>query len=297
MEKLTLELKPHIDYKESITIVGDSCIIFNKISFEKNRYLKPQSKTICCNIMSLIANNFIISYLNKEISKPFNVTIEINNPSIISDEFNAHDPKVMNLAIMAKAKFNTPLEFTFNPIQLKFFMLWVSLNMSYTDDIDHLFWFGKDNPLKDIGNSKMKISATCIKLTLHLLNTENKEIGEMIAKNVKIDNAIYYNEDNKTTIQSNNVIMNDYDINGQKVKMMYPQNKEEGNFIILANSGYKSKKECIINSYTQKISIKNYVYFFRLNTVYSLLGFLQLSVPDYEIIPYKPNNCKGSCKC
>jgi hypothetical protein len=250
-----------------------------------------------------VGNGFKTSYLNEEIAKPFDLAIEINNAAITSDEFNVHNPKcnfpynllVMNLAMMTKAKFSTALEFTLNSIQLKFLMLCLSLNMSYTDDLDHLFWFVQDSPLKNIGNTKMKISAACSKITFHLLNTENKEIGEIIAKNVKIDNATYYNEDNKTTIQSSNVVMNDYDIDGKKVKMIYPQSK--GDFIVLANAGYRNRKDCITNAYIWKINMKNYVYSFRINTVYSMLHLLQLSLPDYEIIPYKPNKCKNCCEC
>lgn len=203
----------------------------------------------------------------------------------------------MNLAMISKASFITPLHLTFNPTQLNFIMQCLSLNLSYTDNLDHYFWFVQDCPLKAVGNSKSEISANCTKVTLVLLNTENKEVAELSSRGLKIDNAIYYNEESKTTLRSSNMVMKDYDVEGRKVHMAYPRSRsEKENFIVLGSASFKKRKDCVVNNYRWKITIKNYVYAFRLNTMYSLLQVLKLSLPDYETIPFKPNNCTAAHK-
>ena len=74
-------------------VASEEIIISNKIVFEKERYIKKELNSVCCNVVSMMINELSILYMNQTIVQPFDITIDTSNAYVSSDEYNSHNPK------------------------------------------------------------------------------------------------------------------------------------------------------------------------------------------------------------
>jgi len=199
---------------------------------------------------------------------------------------------VVNLAILVKVYIDQPLNVILTPFQLNFLIQCLSLNVDYKDDLNEYFHFEKDKPYKLEDGLELEINTHIKKATLQLLDTDETEVAEIQAQGLDIETLFNWNEDIKATITTDTAIISDYDINGNKVPMAHSKlhnEEEESKLQVIVQASVNKAKS--VSLYNAKVSLEGFVYTFRLNTLHMLLHVVNLAVPDYEILPYKPYKC------
>eukprot|EP00826_Nyctotherus_ovalis_P022470 TRINITY_DN17413_c0_g2_i3.p4 TRINITY_DN17413_c0_g2~~TRINITY_DN17413_c0_g2_i3.p4 ORF type:complete len:123 (-),score=18.47 TRINITY_DN17413_c0_g2_i3:11-379(-) len=85
-------------------------------------------------------------------------------------------------------------------------------------------------------------------------------------------------------VLAKNFIIQDFDMDGNKVPMFYSK-KEGESFAVVLETGGLQRDGVNLTQYKCRMSADGQIYIFRMNTMYLLLHCLYVSIPDYEIIP------------
>lgn len=185
-----------------------------------------------------------------------------------------------------------------SPSQLNFLIQCLSLNVSYTDDLDEHFYFGQDKPYKLEDGSKFEVSAIIKEINLQLLDTNEKEVMQVQAQRLSIESLFYWNEEVKTTISADAALIADHNIGGNKTSMLHAKLNDEGRnskVAVIVQVSTVRNKERVVSLYSTRVVLEECLYVFRLNTLLMVLHVADLIVPDYEALPYKPYRCKLWC--
>ena len=197
---------------------------------------------------------------------------------------------VVNLEYIADVELNVPLSLELNAEKLCYVMQCLHLNFNYTDGLDELFHFEQDKPCVEVDEGKFVVTVHCPGLRAKFSDTENKQLLELQSQGVEVDAHVYWNGTSVIKIKTSNLILHDFDMNDNKVPALYSKEKNEDFFVTLETTTLK-RDTLILMEYKCRMEVNKQILLLRLNTVYLLLHNLYASIPDYEIIPFKPNNC------
>jgi hypothetical protein len=197
---------------------------------------------------------------------------------------------VVNLEYVANVELDVPLSFELNPERLCYMMQCLHLNFSFTDGLDELFHFGQDKPCVEVDEGKFVVTVHCPGLRAKFSDAENKQLVELQSQGVEVDAHFYWNGSSIIKVKANNPILHDFDMSGNKVPALYSKEKNEDLFLILKTRTFK-RDALTLTEYKCRMEMNKQIFLLRLNTLYLLLHNLYTSIPDYEIITFKPNNC------
>jgi len=193
--------------------------------------------------------------------------------------------------LIVRVNFNASIKFSLNPEQFNLLMQCIHLNLTYTDGLSEYFQFGHIKQRKQIDTLRIAAYVNCQEAALQLYDTFKDDLLSISARQLLVETLMFANS-LKTSISANNVLIHDSDINGKKSPMLYSktlENDKTGNFSLIIDQSQQIKDEKALNVNKWKITVKNQVFVFKMNTLYSLLQMISVSMPNYELLPDKPN--------
>ena len=218
--------------------------------------------------------------------------------------------------MVTKVKFGGPLTLSLNTEQFNLLLQCMNLNLTYTDGLEEFFLFARVGQRKAKDSLKVEVAVDCPKAALELFDHENERLLLSQIHSIYVSSRLFW--DGRVITEINSEQMNLYDrvLLNPKVPMMYPREKSpsqshvdpkkppisstfvplahrciENNISIVMKITPREKKGCIISEKDWKIEVSNQLLVFRMNTLFAALNLISVSMPNYELLPDKPNRC------
>ena len=173
----------------------------------------------------------------------------------------------------------------------------LNLNLLYTDGLWEIFDFSRQEAYQKEKGLKLYTEIVCPNISINILDFENDLLINIQTKDIKISNSVYWESHKLTQMTAQEICIYDRDPfnSKQKIPLLYPKKKKQAPQINSCSFDMTIDISLVksITEITYLIKISEQQLILRINSLYLILHFLSTSLPDYELLPDKPNQCNN----